>query len=319
MSVFTPINLAQAERWLSRYELATLLSCTGIATGIQNSNFFLDTVHGAYVLTIFEQLRYEELGFYIALMTHLAEQGIPCPKPIANLDGDYLSELRGKPALLVSRLPGQSIAVASVAHCGAIGSLLGKLHQASSHFDGQKKHPRDAAWCRASAVQVQPFLQPEEQTLLHQELRYQQTHRPTHLPRGVIHADLFRDNVLFVQTELSGVLDFYFAGVDDLLFDVAVTVNDWCCDDDGIQLDKAKCQALLQAYHAERALNSSERAAWPTLLRAAALRFWLSRLTDTHRPRTGDLISQRDPQQYQNILLARIAAGKKQPWLNGNA
>jgi homoserine kinase type II len=314
VSVFTSITAEQAASWLKPYSLGTLLSCEGISAGVQNSNFFLSTTHGVYVLTIFEQLTHNELPFYVNLMAHLARHGIPCPTPLADGDGDYLGELGGKPAIVVSRLPGNSLDKPNAAHCAAVGRMLAELHIAAQPYPAQQKHQRDAAWCRATAVQIEAFLNPDELVLLRKELRYQARYRPHDLPRGIIHADLFRDNVLFDGDQLSGLLDFYFAGVDDWLFDIAVTVNDWCSLDDGA-LDAEKSRALLGAYHAKRPLSASERIAWPTMLRAAALRFWLSRLADFHRPRTGNLVSRRDPTQYRTILEARIAAGKTQPWL----
>lgn len=314
MSVFTPITLEQAKNWLNPYALGTVLSCEGISAGVQNSNFFLDTTQGQYVLTIFEQFPREELPFYVGLMVHLTRQGIPCPAPFADRDGEYLNELCGKPAIVVSRLPGRSLETPDIHHCAALGDMLAALHLAALSCPVKQKHSRDAAWCRAIAVQIEAFLSDDELALLRSELRHQARHRPYDLPRGIIHADLFRDNVLFDGGCLSGLLDFYFAGVDDWLFDIAVTVNDWCGDAHGM-LDVDKTCALLNAYHARRALTAGERAAWPTMLRAAALRFWLSRLADFHRPRAGDLVSRRDPEQFRTILQARIVMGERQPWL----
>jgi homoserine kinase type II len=314
MSVFTSVTAEQVSIWLKRYSLGTLESFAGIAEGVQNSNFFLHTSQGAYVLTIFEQLVRDELPFYVNLMAHLARHGIPCPAPLANRDNDYLGELQGKPAIVVSRLAGTSEAAPTPAHCAAIGAMLANLHLAAQSYGGRQAHSRGRVWCRETAAQVLPSLDEEDATLMRDELRHQAQHRPGDLPRGVIHADLFRDNVLFDGERVSGLLDFYFAGVDDLLFDLAVTVNDWCSETDGT-LAAERTSALLAAYHASRPLTVGERAAWPTMLRAAALRFWLSRLQDFHRPRAGDLVVRRDPAAYRTILLARIAAGTDLPWL----
>jgi homoserine kinase type II len=305
MSVFTSLTAPQVSAWLKHYSLGTLESIEGIAEGVQNSNFFLNTSHGRYVLTIFEQLARSELPFFINLMAHLARHGVPCPAPLANRDNDYLGELQRKPAVIVTRLPGKSTIAPTLAQCAAIGAMLADLHIAAQSYGGRQAHQRGAAWCRETATLVQPFLNEEDAALLRDELRYQAQHRPGDLPRGVIHADLFRDNVLFDGERVSGLLDFYFAGIDDLLFDVAVTVNDWCIEPDG-SLDAERCNALLAAYHASRPLTAGERAAWPVMLRAAALRFWLSRLHDFHRPRAGDIVAQRDPDDYRRILRARI-------------
>jgi len=317
MSVFTPVSAEQLAAWLKRYSLGALQGCTGIAEGVQNSNFFLDTAHGRYVLTIFEQLARYELPFYVNLMAHLARHGIPCPAPIAARDNDYLGELLGKPALIVTRLDGRSAPQPSVPQCAALGAMLGEMHLATHAYGGRQAHLRGPAWCRETAAQVLPFLDETDATLLREELRYQGQHRPGELPRGVIHADLFRDNVLFDEdgagTRVSGLLDFYFAGVDDLLFDLAVIANDWCAAPDG-SLDPARTEALLAAYDAARPLTAGERAAWPAMLRAAALRFWLSRLQDTHLPRPGSMVLQRDPDEYRATLRARIADAHP-PWL----
>lgn len=318
MSVFTQVSAGQVSAWLKRYSLGTLQSFAGIAEGVQNTNYFLDTSHGRYVLTLFEQLARYELPFYINLMAHLARHGIPCPAPVAARDNDYIGELQGRPAVIVTRLGGRSIERPTPAQCAAVGGMLATLHVAAQSFGGRQAHLRGPAWCRETATQLQPFLDDSDATLLREELRHQAQHRPGDLPRGVIHADLFRDNVLFDDDgrgeRVSGLLDFYFAGVDDLLFDLAVTANDWCATAAG-ELDPERTGALLAAYHATRPLTVGEHAAWPVLLRAAALRFWLSRLQDRHLPRPGSLVAQRDPGVYRDILRARIAAAGQQPWL----
>lgn len=314
MSVFTPLTTEQLTLWLKRYSLGSLEHFEGIAEGVQNSNFFLDTSHGHYVLTIFEKLTRSELPFFVNLMAHLARHSIPCPAPLANRDNELIGEIKGKPALVVTRLAGCSALTPGVAQCAAVGAMLADLHIAAQSCGGRQAHQLGAVWCRETAAQLHASLSEEDDLLLREELRHQAQHRPGDLPRGIIHADLFRNNVLFEGELISGLLDFYFAGVDDFLFDLAVTVNDWCAQADG-ELDAPRTGALLAAYHANRPLTAGERAAWPTLLRAAALRFWLSRLQDFHRPRSGDLVVRRDPDEYRNILRARIAAGSRLPWL----
>lgn len=303
MSVFTPLSAEQAAAWLGDYALGTFESIEGIAEGVQNSNFYLETSCGHYVLTIFEQPSGEQIDFHMQLLAHLAARGIPCPAPIANRQHRYLGRLAGKPAAIVRRLPGQSERSPSRAQCAAVGAMLADLHLAARSCPGQMPHQHDAAWCARVAAQVAPCLSNEDAGLLHDEVRHQLRHRPSGLPRGVIHADLFRDNVLFAGDRVSGLLDFYFAGVDDLLFDLAVTVNDWCSLASG-ELDGERTHTLLAAYDRGRPLLAGERAAWPTLLRAAALRFWVSRLHDRHLPRPGDLVIQRDPDAYRSILQA---------------
>ena len=306
MSVFTSLTEPQVSAWLRHYSLGTLESIEGIAEGVQNSNFFLSTSHGRYVLTIFEQLTRSELPFYINLMAHLARHGVPCPAPLANRDNDYIGEIRHKPAVIVTRLAGKSVTAPTLAQCTAIGAMLADLHSAAQSYGGRQAHQRGTGWCRETAPLVLPFLSEADAALLRDEMRHQAQHRPGDLPRGVIHADLFRDNVLFDGDRVSGLLDFYFAGVDDLLFDLAVTANDWCIEPGG-SLDAERCTALLAAYHANRPLTASERNAWPVMLRAAALRFWLSRLQDFHLPRAGDLVARRNPDDYRDILRSRTS------------
>ncbi len=319
MSVFTELSVAEVGEWLENYSLGTLFALTGIAEGVQNSNFFLDTSCGQYVLTVFEQVQEDQLPFYLALLAHLADRGIPCPTPIVNRHGSLTGRLCGKPAAIVSRLVGRSLIVPTRMHCAAIGRLLARLHRAAADFPVPLAHARDTGWCTDTAAQLVEHLPVAEADLLASEIVFQQCCRPDDLPRGVIHADLFRDNVLFDGQEVSGVLDFYFAGVDDLLFDLAVTVNDWCADSSG-QFDAQRCRALLSAYQDERRLLPAEIAAWPIMLRAAALRFWLSRLQDHFLPRCGDLVVRRDPDVYRRLLQKHIAAAENGclPWPEQN-
>ncbi|TLD44041.1 MAG: Homoserine kinase [Accumulibacter sp.] len=309
MSVFTELSASAAAAWLENYSLGTLQRLEGIAEGVQNSNFFLRTSGGEYVLTLFEQVPHAQLPFYTQLLAHLSACGIPCPAPVANRRNAYLGELAGRPALIVSRLDGLSVRRPTPAQCAAIGAALAELHLAAQSSPVSQPHPRGTAWCVEVAAQLVPHLAPDAAALLADELR-QQASRPGSLPRGIVHADLFRDNVLFVGDRVSGLLDFYFAGVDDLLFDLAVVANDWCTAAGG-EVDGERCRSLLAAYQRRRPLTAGERAAWPMLLRAAALRFWLSRLQDQLLPRPGEVVTQRDPRVYQEILLAHRASGDR--------
>lgn len=306
MSVYLPLSHAQAAAWFeATYALGRLRTIEGIPEGVQNSNFFVTTSDGQYVLTVFEQVAPSRLAFYIRLLSFLAERGIPCPSPLSNRRGAYIGELAGRAAVLFNLLDGRSTTSPTLAQCAAIGATLADLHGAARFVQGAPEHSRDLHWCAATAAQVMPSLHDDDARLLADEIGHQRNRRPTDLPRGLIHADLFRDNVLFVGTQVSGVLDFYFAGVDDLLFDLAVTVNDWCSLSSG-ELDGERRDALVNSYAARRPLSRAEEAAWPTLLRAAALRFWLSRLYDGQQQRDGDLIVRRDPDTYRAILRARV-------------
>jgi len=314
MSVFTPVTSEQLSVWLQHYQLGTLLQMQGIAAGIENTNYFVTTTGGNYVLTLFEKLRPMELPFYLGLMAHLAQHGIPSPAPATDLRGRLFSELNGKPAALMSRLQGEAVAAPAPAHCAEVGNTLAEMHLAGQSYQGRLDNPRGARWWREAAPKVSPFLDAARAALLGSELEFQARQSREALPRGPIHADLFRDNVLFLGERIGGVIDFYFAGIDCLLFDVAVTLNDWCVHATGA-IDAPRAQALLAAYHARRPFAAAERDAWPAMLRAAALRFWLSRLYDFYLPRPGELVHAQDPEHFRRILELRIAHAGDAPWI----
>ena len=311
MAVFTHVSADELSRWLEGYELGELVRFEGIASGIENSNFFVDTGAGRFVLTLFEVLGAEQLPFYLRLMQHLAARGIPCPDPMPDRQGRLLGELNGKPAALVSRLAGDVVMNPDSRHCVLIGSLLARMHRAAADFEDGLPNLRGLSWWFEVAPAVRPFLDDGQRRMLDDELLAQQRFAATPayraLGRSPVHADLFRDNVLF-ETEgprLGGVIDFYFAGVDTWLYDLAVAVNDWCIDEHSGALDPARADAMLGAYRAERRFSEAEREAWPMTLRAAALRFWLSRLFDYHRPRPAEMVTPKDPIHFEQILRAR--------------
>jgi len=306
MAVFTTVSEAELTAWLSDYSLGQLLELQGIASGIENTNYFVTTGNGRFVLTIFEKLTASELPFYLNLMAHLARHGIPCPAPMANRHSQFLGILKDKPACIVSRLAGKSTTAPSEAQCAAMGAMLGQMHIAGQSFLQNMPNARAAAWRAATAPQVRPFLNAGQAALLDSEIALHAQQNLASLPQGVIHADLFRDNVLLIDNRIGGLIDFYFACTDALLYDVAITVNDWCMGSDEV-LDTARTQAFLRAYHAVRPLQENERAAWPLMLRLAALRFWLSRLFDLHLPRDGELIHAHDPRHFERVLSNHIA------------
>ncbi len=306
MSVFTTVTTEQLQSWLTQYPLGTVQGLEGISAGIENTNYFVTTAGARHVLTLFEKLTPAELPFYLGLMAHLAKLGIPCPQPVANNNKGYLGSLNGKPAALVSCVPGRDLTDVDATHCAAIGALLARLHIAGLSYPATMPNPRGAAWWAAVMPQVLPFLDTPAAALLQAEVAFQAAHRFDELPQGVIHADLFRDNVLWDGAKVGGVIDFYFACNDCLLYDVAITVNDWCSAADQ-SLDATRAHALLSAYQQVRALSTGERAAWPALLRAGALRFWVSRLYDKHLPRAGELTHAKDPRHFQRVLEQRIA------------
>jgi homoserine kinase type II len=307
VSVYTPVSETELVDWLRNYSIGSLKACEPIKAGIENTNYFVTTTQGRYVLTLFERLPAEELPFYLNLMAHLARHGIPCPAPIANLSDQYLGSLNGKPAALVTRLPGRSIEDPGPKHCEELGALLARMHLAARSFGGYLENPRGPKWWRFAAKEVAPFLDSPRKDFLEKELAYQAEQRFPDLPRGPVHADLFRDNALFEDGRISGVIDFYFAGVDCLLYDLAVCANDWCLTKER-GLDAARVKALLGSYHAARPLTDLERDAWPAMLRAAALRFWLSRLHDLHLPRPGMLVHAHDPEHFRKVLECRRAS-----------
>src|SRR3954465_3037922 len=307
LSVYTPVSEAHVTEWQLNYSVGALVALEPIKAGIENSNFFVTTTQGRYVLTLFERLPAEELPFYLGLMAHLARHGIPSPAPIADLSDQYLQHLNGKPAALVTRLPGKSLERPGDAECAELGALLARMHLAGRSYAAYLENPRGPKWWRSAAAEVRPFLDAARSALLEDELGFHAGQRFPDLPRGPVHADLFRDNALFEDGRISGVIDFYFAGVDCLLYDLAVCANDWCLADPEAdrRLEPQRTRALLRGYESVRAFSELERAAWEPMLRAAALRFWLSRLYDFHLPRPGQLVHAHDPRHFQDILALR--------------
>jgi homoserine kinase type II len=303
MAVFTPITHSELSTWLQQYSVGELTRMQGILHGIENTNYFVSTGDGEFVLTIFEVLKASELPFYLHFMAHLASHGVSCPRPIANLKNEYLGEIHGKPASLVTRLGGQATTAPSVAQCARVGTTLAHMHLAGQTFPPSMENPRGPAWWRFAAEKLKSFLGDDERQLLESELAFQLSARPKDLPRGVVHADLFRDNVLFEGESLGGVIDFYFAGADDWMFDLAVTVNDWC-PGAASTFDRERLSTLLCAYERARPTTAAEQKAWPIMLRAAALRFWLSRLYDRHLPRKGEMVMPHDPAHFRELLEA---------------
>jgi len=313
MSVFTTVSNAQLEHWLKGYALGSLQDLQGISAGIENTNYFVTTRGGRFVLTLFESIGFDDLPYYLDLMAFMAEHGVPSAHPLPDRQGRYLRTLKTKPAALVQRLSGTSVRQPNRAQCQAIGAALGHLHAQGKGFPGFREHTRGPYWRRQTAEALLPHLPDADAELLREELAFQSRYSRAGLPWGVIHADLFRDNALFVADQLTGILDFYFACNSVLLFDVAVTVNDWCCYEG--RLDQENALALLTAYHQERPLEACERGVWPAMLRVAALRFWLSRLRDQLFPRPGALIQIKDPNEFRDILRAHIAQSAVLPEL----
>lgn len=304
MSVFTTLTSQEAQALLQDYAIGSFKELKGISAGITNTNYFLITDQARYVLTIFEQNSMEELPYFVYLMSHLATHDISCPVPIADKQGNSLRLLKGKPALVISCLKGGNIDVPSAKQCAQVGRELARMHVVGASFQQASKNQRGADWREATAAQVAKKLSETDRNLLNQVLAFQANLDLTALPHGVIHGDLFRDNVLFDGEQLGGFIDFYYACDDVLAYDVAITVNDWCLTETG-EFDEPRLNAFMQAYAEVRPFNDAEQQAWQGLLCIAALRFWLSRLYDWHFPQAGELTHAKDPDYFKKVLLKR--------------
>lgn len=310
MAVFTEVLDSQAQELLEQLQLGDLQSLEGIQGGIENTNYFLTSTQGEYVLTLFERLTHSQLPFYLYLMKHLASRGIPVPDPQADQQGDILLTLCGKPAAVVNRLRGRSQLQPSPVHCATVGAMLARMHLAGQDFSREQPNLRGLPWWTETVPLVLPHLNDDQSRLLQQELAFQQhvaaSSAYAALPSGPIHADLFRDNVMFEGETLTGFFDFYFAGVDRWLFDIAVCLNDWCIEHGTATYLPAHGQAFLQAYQSVRPLQAAERSLLNPMLRAGALRFWISRLWDFYLPREANLLQPHDPTHFERVLRQRV-------------
>ena len=309
MAVFTQVSDNEARKLLRQLQLGELHALRGIEGGIENTNYFVTCDEGEFVLTLFERLTAEQLPFYLHLMKHLAHKGIPVPDPRANKAGDILHTVCGKPAAVVNRLAGRSQLAPEAVHCAAVGGMLARMHLAGRDYDRQQPNLRGLPWWNETVPVVLPHIDPDQAALLRAELAYQNhiAASPAYaaLPRGPVHADLFRDNVMFEGAQLTGFFDFYFAGVDSFLFDLAVCLNDWCIDLPTGAHDAHRATAMIDAYQAVRALTAAERSLLPALLRAGALRFWISRLWDYYLPREASMLTPHDPSHFERVLRQR--------------
>jgi homoserine kinase type II len=317
MAVFTPVRLDEARQFFAQLDLGTLLELQGIESGIENTNYFATTSRGAFVLTLFERLTPQQLPFYLEFMRHLAAHGIPVPDPMPDGRGNILHSLCGRPAAVVTRLSGRSVLAPQPMHCEQVGTWLARMHLAARDYAGNQPNLRGLDWQRATIPAVLPFVDAGVAALLRAELDHQTAiaRSPDYaaLPRSAVHADLFRDNALFEDGTLSGIFDFYFAGVDTWVFDLAVALNDWCIDLATGAFDPARHDALLHGYGRVRPLLPVEQALLPDALRAAALRFWTSRLADFHLPRDAHLLNPHDPTHFERVLRQRIADAQRVP------
>ncbi|MCM2129574.1 homoserine kinase [Larsenimonas rhizosphaerae] len=306
MAVFTPLQYDQVSDFLTRYSVGELTRLDEVASGTENSTFFVTTDRQAMVLTLFEQGDQQELPFFVELLDFLAVRELPIPGPIHDREGIALQRLADRPALLFPRLPGRHPDTATLAQCRAIGDTLGRMHDASRHFKGKRPNPRDLRWISATYPRVMGYLNAEDQALMRDEIdAYRSTlSLDAGLPQGALHGDLFRDNTLFEGDRLGGLIDFYNGCTGDLIFDLAIVINDWCSNDDG-SLDEQRYDAIMKAYQEARPFEAAEHTHWPMMLRMTALRYWLSRLLVVYVDAPAHALTPKDPAQYRAILKSR--------------
>ena len=318
MAVFTEVSEQEVQAFIEPLQLGRLQSLRGIGAGIENTNYFVTTDAGDWVLTLFERLTFEQLPFYLRLMQHLALRGIPVPLPRADARDQILFTLKGKPAAVVNKLQGGHQLAPNEHHCSQVGAMLARMHLVGQDFPMSQPNLRGLPWWEQTVPVVLPYLEEDRAALLSDELAFQrqlsQSAAYRELPRGPVHADLFRDNVMFDglpgHEKLSGFFDFYFAGVDTWLFDLAVCLNDWCIDLDTGALELDRAQAFVGAYESVRPLSATEHRLLPAMLRAGALRFWTSRLWDFHLPREASMLKPHDPTHFERVLRSR----REKPW-----
>ncbi|MGM0536406.1 MAG: homoserine kinase [Pseudomonadota bacterium] len=310
MAVFTPLSEPQVVEFLSRFDAGSLVSLEGVPAGTENTTFFVTTDRRELVLTLFEQGEHEELPFFVELLDYLDEHRLPVPGPLHDRDGVALHSLADKPALLFPKLPGRHPEAPNLAQCRELGDTLGRMHVVSRHFPGHRPNPRDLHWLLPMHHKVLVYLSPQDQALMKDEVEIYQGFfgDAPELPQGALHGDLFRDNTLFDGDRLGGLIDFYNGCTGDLLFDLAIVINDWATAPDG-RLDAERHDAILAAYQARRRLTTAEREAWPMMLRLTALRYWLSRLLVVYVDPPAHDLTPHDPDQFRTILKARLEHG----------
>jgi homoserine kinase type II len=305
VAVYTDVSVEELETFLADYDLGEVLAYKGIAEGVENSNFLLHTTRGYFILTLYERrVSAHDLPFFLALMEHLHARGLICPQPVTNRKGQTLGELARRPAAVVTFLDGMWVRRPSPAHCAAVGDALARMHLAGRDFKMTRKNALSVAGWRPLYVQSGELADSVQRDLgraIAEELGYCERVWPRDLPQGVIHADLFPDNVFFLGNRLSGLIDFYFACNDALAYDLAICLNAWCFEPDH-SFNVTKGRALLQAYGKVRPIEDAERAALPVLARGAALRFLLTRLVDWLNVPPGALVRPKDPLEYWRKL-----------------
>ena len=304
MSVYTKVNPAQLEDFLTRYSLGKHHALTPIKAGVTNSNYYLDCDAGRFILTLYEQHQKDDLDYILGLQQHLSLASVPCAHPVIDHKGTYYSILNQRPAAIIHRLDGDIVDSATLNQCDSIAVALAQFHRAGKSYTPDRVNTRGAQWLLSACSNLESQLDAEDIRLIQDCLRdYQQTNLGD-LPRGAIHADLFRDNALFVGEKLSGIIDFDYACHDSFIFDLAVLLNDWCVDHRG-ELMTNSVSTVLAAYQTVRSITHSEWRVLPLMLRLAALRFWISRLYDKTFSLSGELITSKSPSRFRRQLLLR--------------
>jgi len=300
MSVYTTVNTEQLAQFLRRYELGKAVDFKPITEGITNTNYYLDTEQGSFVLTLYEHHSDDELDYMLRLQQHLADREVRCSQPVRDRRGDFFSSLNNRPAAIIRRLPGEVENAPDLAQCALIGTELARFHLAGMDFGGVRNNPRGLDWIVAVRDMLSDNLDEADRLAIETTLGAAQRANLEALPGGAIHADLFHDNALFSGDALNGILDFDYACSDSFVFDIAVLLNDWCIDE-SFHLVGDRVSAVLEAYQCLRPLETDEIDALPTLLRISALRFWLSRLYDKAFPLSGDLTYIKCPDRFREM------------------
>ncbi len=305
MSVYTPITQQQLIDLLSNYQIGDLIKFSGIKEGIDNTNYRLTTTKGRYILTLFEKLTAQELPFFFDLLEHLQAGNIACPQPQKNKNGNHILQLQSKTVAIFNCLEGNSILDPTTEQCAAIGFELGKIHRIGMCFPKKRANEMGEAWVQKIFTGLKTKLAVDELKMISHYLSKRDLEKINSLPCGIIHADLFKDNVLFNANKITGILDFYLACEDHLLLDLAIACNDWCCNLEG-QLQAEKINALITAYQQQRPLIKIEKQCWTLMLQKAALIFWLSRLDYLHYPPSAELTLEKDPNIYKKIFIQHL-------------
>ena len=303
MAVYTSLSQSEVENFISKFNIGRLKSYTGISGGVTNSNFFINTDNCEAVLTVFEELNFEDLDYYFNFMHHLSSHGFSCPSPISDIHNNYIHDLKGKPAALISKLSGKVFEEISDEQLIEFAKSFAEMHLISLNFKTRKKNERGLQWMKDTFSMFADKISSDQRELISDELSFLEN-IPEDLPRGVIHADLFRDNVLFEEDRLGGIIDFYYACDDFFIYDIAIVINDWCVDHNGIIVEKRK-KLFIEAYDSVRKINNNEHDALNSYLRLAAMRFLISRFRDQFNAKDAELNTIKDPLFFYEILKNR--------------